>query len=205
MEQSASRTIRRQPSVSTDAVLDTAERLLRKHGFDGISVRRIAEELGASRQVVYTHFAGMNGLLDELHRRLSRRLIDAVDAVDAPGGTITHLVGAAAAYRATARRWPELYQLVFERPITDYEIGPAAVAEGVHSFEMIIDIAAQWLHITAGVADPSRRAAVDLARAMWSSLHGFVVLERVGFATPVDTDRLSEQSVVALLDGWSAS
>ncbi|MEM8746309.1 MAG: helix-turn-helix domain-containing protein, partial [Actinomycetota bacterium] len=74
----------RSPSVSADAVVDAAEVLLAEAGFDGMSVRRIADAVGVSRQVVYTHFGGMDGLLDELHRRLSQRLIDAATSVSEP-------------------------------------------------------------------------------------------------------------------------
>ncbi len=184
-------------------MLDAAETLLDHDGFDGISVRRLADAVGVSRQVVYTHFGGMNGLLDALHERLSRRLTEAMDAVDATPGTTEYLLAGAAGYRHAARRWPELYQLVFERPVPDYVVGTDTAAASVRSFEPIVTMSGDWLR-THGQPDATRINAIDLARSMWSSLHGFIVLERVGFATEPETDRLSQRAIEALLRGWTA-
>ncbi|MEM9747555.1 MAG: TetR/AcrR family transcriptional regulator [Actinomycetota bacterium] len=194
----------RSPSVSADAVVDAAEVLLAEAGFDGMSVRRIADAVGVSRQVVYTHFGGMDGLLDELHRRLSQRLIDAATSVSEPTGTTAHLLAATAGYRSVARRWPDAYQLVFERPVADYSIGPDAERFGLESFGHVVDAAEAWLRVTAEVGRPRRSDAIDLARAVWSTAHGFVVLERVGFADPSDTDRLCDRAIRAILAGWHA-
>lgn len=194
----------RTPAVEASAVVDAAEALLGESGFDGMSVRRIAEAVGVSRQVVYTHFGGMNGLLDEIHQRLSQRLMDSVAAVSEPDGTTVHLLAAAAGYRSVARRWPEAYQLVFERPVPDYVIGSAAEQFGLESFGHVVDACEAWLRVTADVDRPRRSDSIDLARAVWSTTHGFVVLERVGFADPADTDRLCDRALRALLAGWHA-
>ncbi len=184
-------------------MLDAAESLLAGGGFDGLSVRHVADAVGASRQVVYTHFGGMDGLLDALHRRLSERLAEAVDAVDAPPGTTRHVLEAAAVYRRVARTHPELYQLVFEQPVAEYVAGDVATADGRRSFGTIVALAEAWLRTTRSIAKPSGEESMALARALWSSTHGFVVLERVGFATPDDTDELSERALASMLAGWT--
>ena len=69
--------------VTADHVIDAAERLLREGGFDAMSVRAVGERLGVSRQVVYTHFGGVDGLLDALHVRASGYLARSVGAVAA--------------------------------------------------------------------------------------------------------------------------
>ncbi|MFK8025751.1 MAG: TetR/AcrR family transcriptional regulator [Ilumatobacter sp.] len=192
--------------TSADDVLDAAEALLASGGFDQLSVRSIATRLAVSRQVVYTHFGGMGGLLDGLHRRLSSRLIAAVDAAagdDAPvgRGTTEHILRAAAAYRSVARRWPELYQLVFEQPVPDHAVGDAALAEGRAAFGRIVELADAWLACSRGTP-PTNRDATELARAVWSATHGFVVLERVGFASVDETDALANRATVSMLAGW---
>ena len=47
------------------------------------------------------------------------------------------------------------------------------------------------------------RDATELARAVWTAGHGFVVLERAGYATIDETDRLAAATVRALLAGWA--
>lgn len=190
---------RRRPALTDLDVLDEAERLLGEGGFEALSARRLADALGASRQVVYTHFDGMHGLFDALHQRLSDRLTDAVvTAGDDPGST-DHLLAATAGYRHIARTWPELYQLVFERPVADYRPGVEAVRVSRACFGHVIAGCGAWLDRHGRPGDDGGLA---LARALMSATHGFMTLERVGLATPAETEELSGRTITALLDGW---
>ncbi|MEM9033769.1 MAG: TetR/AcrR family transcriptional regulator [Actinomycetota bacterium] len=198
-------------AVRPETVADVAESLLADRGFEGLSVRHVAEEVGASRQVVYTHFDGMDGLLDELHRRFTARLGDAVSAAEGERGTDAHLVIAGRVYRSMARRHAGPYQLVFERPVPDYVPGAEALAAGRTSFGVIVAVAASWLR-AAGRLDDDRldpsavrtwpAEAVRLARALWSLNHGVVVLERVGLGDTAEGEELADDAVRALLAGW---
>lgn len=192
----------RRPAIAADEVLDIAETLLDDGGFDALSVRRIADAAGASRQVVYTNFGGMDGLLDGLHRRLSTRLASVVDGVEPDPGTLEHILDATASYRTAARRWPHLYQLAFERPVADYAVGPEALADGRRSFGRIVQAAAAWLTRRDPATPPTEQRSIELARTLWSTTHGFVVLERVGFASTDETDDLSDRAIRALLMSW---
>ncbi|MEM8904858.1 MAG: TetR/AcrR family transcriptional regulator [Actinomycetota bacterium] len=198
-------------AVTADSVTDAAEELLAERGFEGLSVRHVAEAVGASRQVVYTHFDGMDGLLDAIHRRFTARLGEAVDGVDADRGSEEHLVVAGRAYRSMARAHPGPYQLVFERPVVDHAVGAAALAAGRASFGSIVGAAAAWLvrsgRLVEGDLDPAAprtwpAEAVRLARAMWSLNHGVVVLERAGLSDPDEGEAIADDSLRALLAGW---
>lgn len=59
----------RQPSggrvpLSRDVIVDTAVRLLDADGLDGVSMRRVAEELGTGAASLYAHVANKDELLD---------------------------------------------------------------------------------------------------------------------------------------------
>lgn len=193
--------------VTSEDVVDAAEQLLRAGGFESLSVRAVGERLGVSRQVVYTHFGGVDGLLDALHRRASRYLSESVGAVPAEPGTVEHFVGATRSYIDVAREHPHLYQLLFGQPVADYRPSSEASRAGRASFGHIVVSADAWLHGSAGSvpADEATwdRDATELARAVWTAGHGFVVLERAGYATVDETDRLAAATVRALLAGWS--
>ena len=193
--------------VTADRVEVEAEHLLHEGGFEAMSVRALGERLGVSRQVVYTHFGGVDGLLDALHVRASSYLAAAVGSVDPPPGTLEHFLAGTGAYIGVARRHPHLYQLLFEQPVADYRPSPAARRAGRASFGHIVASADAWLHGAAtSVADVESSwdpHATELARAVWTAGHGFVVLERVGYASAAETDRLAAATVSALLAGWA--
>lgn len=196
----------RRPALERAAVVDVAESLLDDGGFERLSVRHLAERLGVSRQVVYTHFGGVDGLLDALHERGSAYLSEALAATGDDADRTDHIVAATLAYLEVARRHPHLYRLVFEQPVPDYVPSSAARRVGRTSFGHVVVATDAWLRgvATAVPDDPSTwdPAAVDLARATWTSAHGFAVLERVGYADRAETDRLVVTAVRAMLDGW---
>ena len=206
VERSDSETGVRRPSISRGAVVDAAEELLAGGGFDALSVRQLAQHLGSSRQVVYTHFDGVDGLFDALHERASSYLAAAVANAEGAIGTVDHMVAATRAYVLVARRHPDLYRLAFEQPVPDYAPSDTARRAGRASFGHVVVAADAFLHDPAtAVADepPSwPPASIDLARAAWTASHGFVVLERAGYATADETDRLAATAVRSMLAGW---
>lgn len=187
-------------------MVDAAEALLERGGFDGLSVRHLADELGVSRQVVYTHFGGVDGLLDALHRRGSNRLAGALSGAIGEPGTEDHVVSVAMGYLGVARRHADLYRLVFEQPVPDHRPSDEERSAARTAFGHVVAAVDAWLHerVTTVPNQPATWPpdAVDLARAAWTSTHGFVVLERVGFADRSETDRLVATAIRALLAGW---
>ena len=60
-----------QPGASTrERILDVALDLFTDQGFDGTSMREIAERLGISKPAIYYHFASKEEILMALHMRL---------------------------------------------------------------------------------------------------------------------------------------
>jgi AcrR family transcriptional regulator len=61
-----------QPRVqlSRDVIVDTAMRLLDRDGLDGVSMRRVAEDLGTGAASLYAHVANKEELLDLLLDRI---------------------------------------------------------------------------------------------------------------------------------------
>jgi AcrR family transcriptional regulator len=57
-------------SLNRDVIVDTAIRLLDRDGLDGVSMRRVAEELGTGPASLYAHVANKDELLDLVHDRV---------------------------------------------------------------------------------------------------------------------------------------
>ena len=71
---------------SRELVLDTAERLMAVHGFDGVSVSQIVAEASIPLSSIYHYFGSKDGILLGVMERGARRFFAAMpDAADVPG------------------------------------------------------------------------------------------------------------------------
>ncbi|MEL6343447.1 MAG: TetR/AcrR family transcriptional regulator [Myxococcota bacterium] len=196
---------RKRGQVSADDVITVARELLRRDGFGALSVRRLAETLGVSRQVVYTHFGGMDGLLNHLHRLGAALLAQDVAALTEMPGTDAYVLAAARAYLTAARQRPALFELVFAAPIPQYAPNRETIAASRASFGHLIGVAASWLAshrpMLIDVDRPGQEAVV-MARVIWSLVHGHIILEIAGHARSEETDALVETGIQAVLRGW---
>jgi AcrR family transcriptional regulator len=61
---------RTRPALHRDAIVDTALRLVDADGLDGVSMRRVAEELGTGPASLYAHVANKEELLELVHDRV---------------------------------------------------------------------------------------------------------------------------------------
>jgi AcrR family transcriptional regulator len=151
-------------------IIDTARTLLEAEGSDGLTMRRLANELGIRAPSLYKHVDGRPGLelalvetgLDETGLALHA----AVAGSD--GDPVGDLLGA---YRAMGRANPELYRL-----ITASSFPRAGLLPGLEAW------AGEPFFLAAG--EPY------LAQALWSFAHGTLILELDGrFLDGSDLDR----------------
>ena len=56
--------------LSRDAILDKAIELLDRHGFDGLSMRKLGTALGVEAMSLYNHVPSKDALLDGIHERI---------------------------------------------------------------------------------------------------------------------------------------
>jgi AcrR family transcriptional regulator len=156
------------------ALLETAARLIAEEGSPGLSLRRLAAEVGTSTMAIYTHFGGMTELRQAVRREGFARLAGHL----AQGGTtadpVTDLGMLGWRYYLNATTNPHLYRAMFmEHDDTcEQDIG-------MGTFQTLVDgvdrcIRAGRFH----QADP-----VDLAMQLWSSSHGIVALQLAALIT----------------------
>jgi AcrR family transcriptional regulator len=182
-----------------DDVLDAAEDLLAREGAQGLSVRRIAQALGVSRQIVYSRFAGKPDLVRALQHEGFRRLTQQCSEVPGPSGDTRHMLAMAQAYRASALASPALYELMFGRPILEFEPDAHDRAVAAASFEPVIEACRAWLE---GNGYPSSRPdALSLARRVWAATHGVVSLEAAGLLGD-EAPRMIDDLVTATLAAY---
>ncbi|MEU1329586.1 TetR/AcrR family transcriptional regulator [Streptomyces sp. NPDC005865] len=180
-------------------ILETAGRMAEAEGWQAVTIRRIAAEIGYSAPVIYQHFPSKEAVLHTLLERGNGELAERMQAAVAgePASRGPHL--AAAAYLEFARSRPALYQLVSGAPGTDVDASARRTAAD-HVIAFTRQLIGAWADETA--ADlPDVEDAADL---LWGTLHGLASIgsiEDVGFDR---ARRLADQAVTALLGYWLA-
>ena len=169
------------PDVRTRLVL-AAAKLLAEGGPGGVSVRRVAAEIGTSTMAVYTHFGGKPELLRavsvEGFRHLAARLAE-VEATDDPVADIAAL---GRAYRRSALDDPHLFAAMFGRNVAEVLVDDDDRTEALATFITIVD--AVQRAIDAGRFDPT--PADLLALELWCGIHGLCCIELGAGLNPPD-------------------
>jgi AcrR family transcriptional regulator len=148
--------------ATRNEIIDAAWELARVQGLAGISLRDLADRVGMRAPSLYQYFASKNAIYDAMFKQGAEQ---ALEIVSAPLPKSTR-----AALRETAHRFfdfatsdPARAQLLFERPLPDFEPTPEAYAPAE---ELIANLRAVFDEHR--ITDPD---AVDL----WTALLGGLV------------------------------
>ena len=95
------------------ALLEAAAAVLATDGLGALSVRRLAAEVGASTQAVYTHFDGKDDLVVAVVREAFARLAAELDGVGQTDDPLADLAAMGDAYRRNALANRHLYRVMF--------------------------------------------------------------------------------------------
>ena len=163
------------PDELTRRLLDRAGDLLLHHGSEGLSLRRLAADVGTSTMSVYTRFGGKPQLLAAMHREGFDRLGRALTEVAPDGDPLAVLGEVGMAYRRAALASPSLYGLMFGPPPPGLEIAPADAAAAESTYLPLVEAVRRC--VDAGVlrGDPE-----EVALHLWAVAHGMVSLELAG-------------------------
>ncbi|MFJ9371282.1 TetR/AcrR family transcriptional regulator [Nocardia sp. NPDC101769] len=183
--------------LSTEAVVSEAIRLADEVGFHRVTLTELAKRFGVAQPSLYKHING----LDELQRLLALRMFHELGstlrkaATGKSGSDALH--AAAHAYRAMALSHPGCYEAILRAPKPNDDDAATAVQE-------VLSI---LYEIFLGY-DIQGDDAIDAARYLRSTLHGFVSLELArGFAMPRPIDISFERLTTAIdttLRDWKA-
>jgi AcrR family transcriptional regulator len=109
------------PTLTLDRIVEAAVQVADTEGLEGLSMRRVAAELGTGTMSLYRYVPGKGELLDLMLNRVQRPSEDPADLGD--GGWRAALEAMAHSILALYRRHPWLLQVNQSRPI----LGPSAL------------------------------------------------------------------------------
>ena len=181
--------------IDKDAVVRTAAKIADDHGWDALTLARVAKKLRIRSPSLYNHVGGLEGLRRELRLLALRDLNAALSRATIGKSRDDAVRGLAAAYRAFVKRHPGTYAATMvAAPKND----PAMEVAASNIVETILSVLSGY-----GL---DRREGIHAIRALRSTVHGFAALEIAGgFGIPLDVDQSFEWLVSALLKGLSAA
>ena len=155
-------------------ILEAAERIFIADGYEGATIRKIADEVGVSSTALYMHFPDKGAILLEISERTITQLLNRNSDIAAkPMDAANRVKLMLDSYMRWGFEHPNAYQLVFStlRPVSDV-VG-----------ENVADLSARCYEIFSGVvreiaADGRLRTgdADSVAQALWAACHGVVAL-----------------------------
>ncbi|MFE6857265.1 TetR/AcrR family transcriptional regulator [Nocardia sp. NPDC057668] len=182
-----------------DQLLDGAEKALREHGVEKLSLRQVAREVGVTHNAPSRHFPDKQALLDALALRGFRRLGDAFVAAAATGDDLPvedRFKTLARAYLDFALHNPTLLTLMFARKHS--ASGGAAMAEAVtRAFAVPVAITAEGQARGEVIAGDPLRIGWTVAVA----LQGLASFAGAGLIAPDAIDDLLDDTVTRLTRG----
>lgn len=166
-------------------LVDAGGRLLAAEGPAALSTRRVAGEAGVSTTAVYNLFGDKAGLVREMFLAGFERLAAAFAAVPRTGDPVADLLALGRAYRASALANPHLYELMFGRPVPQFQPDAETGALIRPTFDTLVAAVARCVEEGAfAPAEPH-----DVAVKINALAHGLCSLELRGALGGTDEAR----------------
>lgn len=193
----------REKEALRESILRAAGDVFLERGYDGLSMRQVAERIGYTATTIYLYFKNKEdllfALLNEGYAELGQRLAAAAAAERDP---LQRLAAIGRAYIAFGLERPSLYQVMFMRR-ADFLAARFKESQDDHCnpFNVLARAVADALQ--AGVLKPGD--VMSYAMAMWAVVHGLVSLALIAPDTEAGLiERMTQLTVSATLSGFQA-
>lgn len=162
-------------------ILDAARALFLEHGFENVSTRKIAQQVGISQTALFSYYKTKDDILNALIREAFEELDRALTEVDRTAKNPEDwLRRGIAGYVAFGLDHPDEYRLAFmvikayRRPYNTEQ--PEQIGEGtrvgVPHFLRLVGKVGEAMQ--AGVVRRDLGSPMLVAQALWASMHGLV-------------------------------
>jgi len=169
----------RERSETRDKILDAARELFITEGYEGVSIRRVAEKIEYSPTAIYVHFADKNELFRELCHRDYAHLAEVFQSAMISSDPIERLTQIGAIYIDFGTRFPNHYKFMFMTPHPAHEFDDqdrqmhGNPEKDAYAF---LRWAVQQA-IDARCFREEVRDAELVSQTLWASVHGVISLE----------------------------
>ncbi len=169
----------REKSETRDKILDAARELFVTEGYEGVSMRKVAEKIEYSPTAIYVHFADKNELFRELCHQDYARLAEVFQSSAMSANALERLTQIGRIYVEFGIRNPNHYKFMFMTPHPGHRLDD--IDSEMHGNpEMDAYAFLKWAvqqAMDAGCFREELRDAEVISQTLWASVHGVISLE----------------------------
>ncbi|HEY6541519.1 MAG TPA: TetR/AcrR family transcriptional regulator [Ktedonobacteraceae bacterium] len=157
-----------------NAILEAARQVMREEGVAALNLQEVARRVGVRAPSLYEYFAGKMALYDALFRVGVRLYAERMSRLNEITDSFWERSRAGLEnYMTFAQEYPELYQLVFERPVPGFVPSEESMAESRRLLTMSNEIVEKGIEQGSIALGITASQARDLFLAM---MHGLTAL-----------------------------
>ena len=170
--------------TSIEGIIAAGRRALAEDGLDGLTMQRVAQEVGVRAPSLYKHVRNRAELVRLVIENVLRELAGALEAAATSGQSRDDLRALAHAFRRFAHRNPNAYGLLFSRVPEEFAPDP----------RLLETASAPMIRTASALAGPEH--ALPAARTITAWATGFVRMELAsGFQLGGDVDEAFEYGI----------
>ncbi|HKF01278.1 MAG TPA: TetR/AcrR family transcriptional regulator [Candidatus Sulfotelmatobacter sp.] len=168
----------REKSETRDKILDAARELFVTEGYEGVSMRKVAEKIEYSPTAIYVHFADKNELFRELCHQDYARLAEVFTSSVISTDPLERLRQIGGIYIDFGTRNPNHYKFMFMTPHPAHQLDEVD-REMKGNPEMDAYAFLKWAvqqAIETGCFREDVQDAELISQTLWASVHGVISL-----------------------------
>jgi AcrR family transcriptional regulator len=173
----------RERSETRDKILDAARELFLSEGYDGVSMRKVAEKIEYSPTAIYVHFQDKEDLFHQLCQEDFGRLAEVFQSAAMPLDPIERLRFIGHTYVEFGIQYPNHYKLMFMTKLPappSEECGDDIKGNPEMDAYAFLKLTVQQA-IDAGCFREELNDAELLSQTVWAAVHGVISLHIAKF------------------------
>jgi AcrR family transcriptional regulator len=192
----------REKLETRDLILDAARELFVNEGYEGVSMRKVAEKIEYSPTAIYVHFADKEELFRELCHQDFAQLAQVFQSAALPQDVVGRLKHIGRTYVEFGRQYPNHYKLMFMTPHPPTELDESLCeVKGNPELDAyaLLKLTVQQA-IDAGAFRAGMEDAELISQTLWAAVHGVISLQIAKHGDAWVDWRPLEQRVELMLD-----
>lgn len=172
--------------------------MLAAEGVQGFTARKVASTAGTSTPAVYELFGDKGGLVREVFFHGFQVLGAELERLRESGAPRADLIAVIEAFRMFVRDNPVLAEVMFSRPVADFQPGPDEARAGAAVREFVVGRVRRCVDAGLLAGDPA-----DIAHVLLAAAQGLAAQETAGWlgTSKASVDRRWTLGIHAVLDG----
>lgn len=169
----------REKTETRDKILDAARELFATEGYEGVSMRKVAERIEYSPTAIYVHFADKEELFRELCHQDYAKLAEVFQSSVMSTDPIERLKQIGAIYIDFGTRFPNHYKFMFmtPHPMREFDDEDREMRGNPERDAYAFLKWAVQQAIDAGCFREELRDAELISQTLWASVHGVISLQ----------------------------